>query len=144
MTGTQRMMIVSVSVVLLWVSPALGGQEYLRGFGIGARKHWVQFTGRVLCSGPTRRTQSASPASHLYQIKHRRGQVVMKITAGASALPYHSLWLNGEDRLFETLSAEENLFKDIEISGLLREYLPTMGIVDLPTVQVIGEEAGDP
>ena len=46
--------------------------------------------------------------------------------------------------MFETLSAEENLFKDIEISGLLREYLPTMGIVDLPTVQVIGEEAGDP
>lgn len=68
----------------------------------------------------------------------------MKINAGASALPYHSLWLNGEDRLFETLAAEENLFRDVEISGLLREYLPTMGIVDLPTVRVISEEARDP
>jgi hypothetical protein len=64
---------------------------------------------------------------------------MMKIATGAPTLPYHSLWLNGEDRLFEMLAAEENLFKDIVISGLLREYAPTMAIVDLPTVQVIGE-----
>jgi hypothetical protein len=104
----------------------------------------MQFTGRILCSGLTRKAQPAASTSRFYQIKHRRGQVVMKINAGASALPYHSLWLNGEDRLFEMLAAEENLFKDIEISGLLREYLPTMGIVDLPTVRVVGAEAKDP
>ena len=140
MTRTRRVIIVSISVVLLWVSLASGGQEYQRGSEVGAGKHWVQFTGRVLCSGPTRKMQRAVSASRFYQIKHRQGQVVMKITAEASTLLYHSLWLNGEDRLFEKLAAEENLFKDITISGLLREYLPTMGIVDLPTVQVIGEE----
>jgi len=144
MTAIQRILIVSISVVLLWVSLASGEWEYQRGPRIGAGKHWVQFTGRVLCSGSTRKVQPAVSTSRFYQIKHRRGQVVMKMTAGASALSYHSLWLNGEDRLFETLAAEENLFKDIEISGLLREYLPTMGIVDLPTVRVMGAEAGDP
>jgi hypothetical protein len=147
MTGTPRMIIPSILVVLLWASPASGGQEYdgaRRGPGVGAGKHWVQFTGRVLCSGATHKTQRTVSTSRFYQVKHRRGQVVMKVTAGASAPSYHSLWLNGGDQLFETLSAEENLFKDVEISGLLREYHPTMGIVDLPTVQVIGAEAKNP
>jgi hypothetical protein len=143
MTTTPRVMVISLVIVLLWFSLVSGEWEYQRGSRVGAGKHWVQFTGRVLCSGSTHKAQPATSASRFYRIKHRRGQVVMKITAGASALSYHSLWLNGEDRLFETLAAEENLFKDIEISGLLREYLPTMGIVDLPTVQVIDAEAGN-
>jgi hypothetical protein len=40
--------------------------------------------------------------------------------------------------LFERLAAEKNLFKEIEISGVLREYPPAMGILDLPTVRVLG------
>ncbi len=140
MIAIRRILIVSISVVLLWVNLASGEQEYQRGREVGTGKHWVQFTGRVLCSGPTRKAQHTTSASRFYQIRHRRGQVVMKIATGAAVLSYHSLWLNGEDRLFEMLAAEENLFKDIVISGVLREYLPTMGIVDLPTVQVIDAE----
>jgi len=61
----------------------------------------------------------------------------MEVTAETAVLPYRHLWLRSEDRLFETLAAEENLFKEIEVSGLLREYLPTAGTLDLATVQVL-------
>jgi hypothetical protein len=74
----------------------------------------------------------------VYQLNHRLGHVVIEIPTDAAALPYHRLWLNGEDQLFETLAAEENRFKEVEITGQLREYRPTVGIVDLPTLRVLG------
>jgi hypothetical protein len=64
----------------------------------------------------------------------------MQAKAGNVSLPYRRLWLRGGDQLFAALTAEENLFKEVEVSGLLREYLPTSGTLDLATVQFLSEE----
>ncbi|MGE0824931.1 MAG: hypothetical protein AB7G75_17770 [Candidatus Binatia bacterium] len=98
----------------------------------------MQFQGRVLYADSVSTTPRAAPTAHLYQLNHRLGHLVMEVTRGAADLPYHRLWLNGANQLFETLAAEENRFKDVEITGQLREYRPTVGIVDLPTVPVLG------
>lgn len=139
MRRIQKALILGFGAILLWTGLALGGQGYTGAWGSiksGAGRRWVQFRGHILCASGALEAKRAVSASHFYQLNHRRGQVIVKVTAGAAALPYHSLWLNGEDRLFETLAAEENLFKEVEISGLLREYRPALGILDLPTVQI--------
>lgn len=141
MKGTTIIAIISVGAVLLWASLVTGEQWYggvRGGFGSRGGRGWIQFRGHVLCSGCTLKAERAAPPAHLCQLNHRRGQVVMQITSGDVALPYHHLWLKGEDQLFEALTAEENLFKDVEISGLMREYRPTYGILDLLTVHVLG------
>jgi hypothetical protein len=105
-------------------------------------KGWVQFRGHVLCAGCTLeelRSTLPVPRNRLYQLNHRQGQVVMEVNPEDATLPYHRLWLKGTDDVFATLAAEENLFKEIEVSGLLREYLPTSGTLDLATVKIMSE-----
>jgi hypothetical protein len=129
------------AILLLWATLAVGGQEYGGGWSrIGSvpGKGWVQFRGHVLCSKHPASAAHGSSPSRVYRLNHRLGQVVMQVTVEAEALPYHSLWVNSEDHVFETLAAEENLFKEVEISGLLREFRPAVGILYLPTVQVLG------
>ena len=141
MRRTRGATIVVIGVAMcLWASLVAGGQEYggsWRGMGSWSGRGWVQFRGHVLCAGQTASTARGSSPSRFYRLNHRLGQVMMEVTAGAESLPYHSLWVNGEDRLFEVLAAEETLFKEIEISGLLREYRPTVGILYLPTLHVL-------
>ena len=48
-----------------------------------------------------------------------------------ATLPSRRLWLKGGDQVFETLAAEETLFRKVEVAGLLREYLPTAGTLAL-------------
>ena len=98
------------------------------------------YSSEVTCSVQSNPPSTAhgNTFSRFYRLNHRLGQVVMEVTVGAEALPYHSLWMNSEDQVFETLAAEENLFKEVEVSGLLREYRPTVGILYLPTVQILG------
>jgi hypothetical protein len=61
----------------------------------------------------------------------------MEVNATTAPLQYHQLWLRGDDQLFATLAAEENRFKEIKVSGLLREYLPTSEMLDLASVQIM-------
>jgi hypothetical protein len=141
MSGTAKVTILSLSAIFVWIALAMGGQgnNEVRGkIGSSSGRGWVRFTGRIFqVGGPSTGNCSAS-GPHLYRLNHRLGQVVIGIPAEAAAPPYRSLWLNGGDQLFETLVAEENLFKEVEISGQLRGYRPTMGILDLPTVRVLG------
>ncbi len=146
MKRTRRAVLMSIGVALLWASLVTGGQGYIEdpgGFGFRLGKGWMQLRGHILCAGCTlEELHNAPPAprSRLYQLNHRRGQVVMQVNPEDASLRYHRLWLKGGDELFEILAAEENLFKEIEVSGLLREYLPTSGTLDLATVRVLGEE----
>ncbi len=143
MKSAKKAVMLSVGVALLWASLAtwVQGDAGIRGgFGSGLGKGWVQFRGHVLCVGCTlEEIRSALPASwnHLYQLSHRQGQVVMEVNPEETILPYHHLWLRGKDQVFATLAAEENLFKEVEVSGLLREYLPTAGTLDLAAVKVL-------
>jgi hypothetical protein len=141
MRSTQSMRILRIGALLLWTSLVMGGQGYSGTWGrsgVGPGRRWIQLRGYVLCAGCTLNAKRAVSFPRLYQLNHRLGQVVMKATSDNHALPYRRLWLKGDDRLFERLAAEENLFRELEISGVLREYLPTTGILELPRVQVLG------
>lgn len=116
MKQVRSIVTTGVSVALLWANLASGMSSSTRaagGFGSGLGRGWVQLTGQVLCAGCTLeelRTNPPAPAARLFQLNHRRGQVVMQVSAGHEEVPYHALWLKGEDGVFETLAAEENLF----------------------------------
>ena len=55
-------------------------------------------------------------------------------------LPAHRLWLRGGEYVWRVLATEENFFKEIEVSGLLRESLPTLASLDPPDMQIVGEQ----
>ncbi len=121
MKGTLRAAVMSIGVTLLWASLATGAQEHIGApgvFGSGQGKDWAQLKGHVLCAGCTLEELRANPLvppTHLYQLNHRRGQVVREVNPDDASLLYHRLWPKGGDHLFETLRAEENLFKEIEV-----------------------------
>jgi len=144
MKSAQRTMRLGVGAAVLWATLATGVQGYsaARGpAGAGLGPTWVHLRGHVLCAGCTledlRATPPVSPA-RLYQLTHRRGPVVLHVRPEGATLPYRRLWLKGGDQVFETLTAEETLFREVEVAGLLREYLPTAGTLDLASVRVLG------
>lgn len=125
----------ALTLVLLTVS-AQGQASSLLGPG----KDWVQIRGKLLCADCTvqeLRTTLSTPASRLYQLNHHLGPSVIEVQSDSRALPYRRIWLRGADQLSDFLSAEENMFKHIEVSGLLREYMPTSGVLDFATVRVV-------
>jgi hypothetical protein len=77
-----------------------------------------------------------SSAAH-YLLLYPRGSLVLQGLARQPALPYHRLWLKGEDRMFAQLLAEEHLFVEIRLSGLLREYQPDTGILELGHIEIV-------
>ncbi len=87
----------------------------------------LHIKGKVLCAGcaldELRRTASAG--RQLYQLTHEQGQVVVDIRSVNGFPAWHSFSWPGEirvraqDELFHKLIAEENLFKEVEITGLL-------------------------
>ena len=87
----------------------------------------VLIRGKVVCAGRSLdEVREAKPYKynhHLFQLVHRQGQVVMKMNWVSDSLWWNHLTaarirVRGKDSLFEGLSAEENLFKEVEISGI--------------------------
>ncbi len=87
----------------------------------------LHIKGKVLCAGcplnELRRTASAG--RQLYQLTHEQGQVVVDIRSVNGFPAWHSFSWPGDirvrarDKLFHKLVAEENWFKEVEITGLL-------------------------
>jgi hypothetical protein len=87
----------------------------------------VQIRGKVLCTScsldEVRRTQPYEPG--LYQLSHKQGQLVMQINWVSNTARWHRVvwpprvWVRGETSLMQQLSAEANLFKELEIQGTL-------------------------
>jgi hypothetical protein len=87
----------------------------------------VQIRGTVLCAAcsleEVRHAQPSEPA--LYQLSFQQGQVVMRIDWVSTPTRWQRvvwpprLWVRGEDGLLQQLSAETNLFKKMEIQGIL-------------------------
>ena len=87
----------------------------------------VQIRGKVLCTScsldEVRRTQPYELG--LYQLSHKQGQLVMQVNWGSAAARWHRVvwpprvWVRGEASLMQQLSAEANLFKELEIQGML-------------------------
>src|SRR5262245_14623127 len=87
----------------------------------------IRLRGKVLCVAcsldQVRHTQPSEPA--LYQLSYKQGQLVMQVNWVSTTSRWQRvvwpprLWVRGEDGLVQQLSAEANLFKEMEIQGIL-------------------------
>ncbi len=119
------------AAALLLAGLATGAKGQVPGSGFGSfggeGRGMLQLKGKVVCTGCTLdEAQAAQPSEHdLYQLAHKRGQVVLQVSdvndsPRWSQLTWpHRIWVRAADKVFQQLSAEANLFKEVEITGLL-------------------------
>jgi hypothetical protein len=121
---------VNLLVVLMLAGAAVVAQGQVPGGGSsfgGSGRGLVIISGHVMCAPCSLdEARKAQPNEHhLYQLTSRRNQLVMKMTAVNEAAMFDSLaWpprlaVRGPDHLLDRLGAEENLFKEMTITGLL-------------------------
>lgn len=133
-----------MAAALLLAGVTTGAQGFAPGglssFGGGSRGMTL-IRGNVLCAGcELDEVSKARPGMHhLYQLTHKQGQVVMQVRTvngseiwGAPLSPRFSV--RAKDSVFQQLTAEENLTKEVEISGILRNT----GTLDIATVTISG------
>jgi len=114
---------------------AVGGG--LSSFG-GESRGVIQITGKVLCTGSSlEEVSKAQPTlHHLHQLTHRRGQLVMEVQTVNDSQRWSTLtwpprlWVRANEQLLQQLGAEENLFKEVELTGLLSNAR-TLDVFDL-------------
>lgn len=146
MRAIHQAMTVSVGTILLAVTLAPGVQRSVsatRGSGPRIENGSVRLRGQIRCVDCTLQDVRTLPPplpGCLYELAHGDKQVVIEIAPNGVSLPYHHLWWRGADGAFATLTAQENLFKQFEISGVLREYPPTAGILDQASVRFVDEQ----
>jgi hypothetical protein len=144
--------ILSGSVVVAVMSLSVISGVYAQGpggvpgtFG-GELRGITQFTARVVCVGCDLATvwQAQPGLNRLYQLNHERGQMVMQVESFTDPAE-HRRWesivglshqVNGRapDAVLKELTAEENLFKIMTITGLLR----SSRTLDIDSVKVEG------
>jgi hypothetical protein len=119
----------------------VSGTYSYEGGGSGVRHaQWVEIEGRILAVSAAGEARPANPprsSAAYYLLLHRRGHLVIQGLSGQPVLPYHRLWLKGDDQAVDKLLSEEQLFVEIRLSGLLREYLPDVGILNLGHIEVV-------
>ena len=94
----------------------------------GESRGMTEFTGKVICVGCTlKEIQAAHPEQQdFYQLSHRTGQVVMEVQTKSEPQVWSDfafpprVSVRCQDELFAKLTAEKNLFKEVEVTGLLR------------------------
>ena len=87
----------------------------------------LHIKGSVVCRGCSLdEARKAQPNEQtLYQLTHEQGQIVMNVRSVNNSPTWRyfgwpaELQVRAQDGLFQQLTAEENLFKDVEITGLL-------------------------
>jgi hypothetical protein len=109
----------------------------------------TQFTGHVVCIGCSLpEARKAHPdLTNLYQLSHtnpQQGQVVMQVETFSD--PHermrwesivglsHLLQMRATEQVLKELTAEENLFKELTVTGLLR----STSVLDINSVEVNG------
>ena len=145
MASIGNIMRTGVAAALLLAGLITGAQGFApggtRSFG-GESRGMVQIRGTVLCGACSLEEMHAAQPNErkLYQLSHRRGQVVMQIaTVNGSAMfaplaQPSRLQVRAKAEVFEQLSAEENLAKEVEITGMLRNTRT----LDIATVTILG------
>ncbi len=105
--------------------------------GAGEFRAPLRIVGRVVCAYcDLHEARAAHPElTNLYELRHRQGQVVMQVAASDETTPWatdeatrwetivgldHRVPVRAADRLFQQLTAEENLLREVHIAGLLR------------------------
>ncbi len=130
MTAWGQTIRTGVATAVLLTGLAGGARGFAPGgggaFGGGVRSA-VQMRAIVLCTGCSLEdVRKARPDERqLYELRHRRGQVVMQLRSINNAQMWGrfiwppQIWVRAKDGVFQQLSAEENLLKEVEIVGLL-------------------------
>jgi hypothetical protein len=119
-----------VAAVLMLAGVTVGAQGRVTegGFSFGTEGVGVmQIRGNVICAECSlAEARQARPGRHdLYQLIGKQGRVVMRVSWVSNSERWihvvwpPRLWVRGEDGLLQQLNAEENLFKELEITGLL-------------------------
>jgi len=92
----------------------------------------TQFTARVVCVGcDLAEARQAQPnLNRLYQLNYEQGQIVMQVESFSDSAEHrrwesivglsHQLHARATDSVFKELTAEENLFRPVTVTGLLR------------------------
>lgn len=122
----------SVGAVLLLVGLSIGAHGQPPGgqipFG-GELRAETRIKGSVVCVGCSlEEAQKAQPDPHrLYELRHQQGVVVMNVNWVSEPARWeaivglsHRLSARAEDTVFQQLTTEKNLFKQVEVVGLLR------------------------
>jgi hypothetical protein len=151
MVGFGRVLSAGSLALLLVMGSATSTLGLVAGGGIssfgGESRGVTQVTGSVVCVGCSlEEARAANPQMRgLYQLAHPQGQVVMTVTAVNEPQLWHSVvwprrvWVRATDQIFQGLTAEEHLFKEIELTGLLSNGR-TLDLFDV-TIDGLGTEA---
>lgn len=87
----------------------------------------LHIQGSVVCTGCSlEEARQAQPREHdLYLFSHKDGRLIFKIASVDNKALFDSLawpprlWVRAADETLQRLSAEENLFKTVDITGVL-------------------------
>jgi hypothetical protein len=122
----------SVTTVLLLagVGTASLSYSFVGGLGTGVGgsvRTPLHIHGSVVCTGCSlEEVRRAQPREHdFYQFSHKNGQLIFKVTSVDNKATFDALawpprlWVRAADETLRKLSAEENLFKPIGITGML-------------------------
>jgi hypothetical protein len=135
----------TVAVLLLLAGISPSAQGFVPG-GAGSfgeeTKRPVQLRGTVVCAKCTLdEVRQAQPNEQaLYELTHRQGQVVLKVTWVNNSQQWRLLaspprpWVRAKDGVFQQLTAEENLMKEVEIHGLLH-HTRTLDIFEVTVLR---------
>ena len=129
------------------VALVYGQQSFGGGMPLGGElRGMTRFTGEVVCVGCSleEARDVRQNTGDLYVLQHPKGQVVLQVDSFYDASEHmrwesivglsHQVTARAPDRVFAELTAEENLFKQIEVTGLLRSD----HTFDISQVQVSG------
>lgn len=144
---TLHRMISSMATVLLLVgittsAHGLVGAGHAPGVGVGNSGRMVHISGTVLCTECSLEdVRQAHPGEHhLYQLNYKQGHLVLQVhwvnhsnRSNHLASPPR-LWVRAADSVLRQLSAEENLFQELELTATLR----STRTLDLSTVVIQG------
>ena len=121
----------AATLLLTSLGTAAVAQGFVGGFGRGPsgdERHLLQIKGIVVCSQcSVEEVRQAHPQeSGFYQFSHKNGQLVFKVASVNDTSTFQALawpprlWLRASDEVLQQLSAADNLFKPLGITGILR------------------------
>ena len=131
MKTVKTMTRAALAAVLFFSVITTSAYGFIGGGGawVGAeRPAIIRIKGRVFCTDcDVNEVRKAQPqASRLYQLVSQQGRAVMQVEWVSNPGRWDQVvwparvWLRGADALLSKLSAEENLQKEVAITGILR------------------------
>lgn len=122
----------NIAAAVLLLSSATAVSAQVPGGGLGAfggeLRGETRIEGQVFCVGcSVADVQQAHPdLTNLYLLKHGQHQAVLAVTSVSDPQRWDTivfpreLYVRSQNALFHELTAEQNLWKKVEIEGLLR------------------------